>query len=185
MKVYFSAAITYRNKMRDSYKEIKSSIISLGYECLESFDVMGEDLDYVLSQTHEQSAEFVRRWNKVVGEADMAVLETSYPGTVNMGFEASAILEKGKPVVAMCKKGQNPSFLGDFHSKKFIKLEYDDKNIRELVEYGLNEAKEMLDRRFTMIISPAIDDHLEKVADKNNLSRSEYIRELIRKDMEK
>lgn len=184
MKIYFSAAITYRDKMLPDYKKIKQAIIDLKHEYLEAYDVLGQDLKYVLSQSDDDSKKYLRHWKKIVSSADVAVIEASFPSTVNMGFEINSLIEMGKPVILVYQKGKNPTFLGESHSTKLIKMEYSLENIYEVLEYGLGEAEVMLDRRFTMIITSKIDDHLKKMLESKKISRSAYIRDLIREDME-
>lgn len=64
-----------------------------------------------------------------------------------------------------------------------IKLEYSLKVIEEALDWGLEEAEQMLNRRFTFFISPEIDTFLDKISKKSGRSRSEYIRELIEEKM--
>jgi len=63
-------------------------------------------------------------------------------------------------------------------------MEYTEETIREILSYWLEEARNFLESRFTMILTSKIKTYLNEIA-KSGTSRSDYIRNLILKDMKK
>lgn len=159
------------------------AIEDCGHEVLTSFDVLKEKLEVVVGKTVEKHEQFYQTWMKTVGEAKVGVVEVSFPSTVHIGIEIGGLIERGKPVICLYQKGRNPTFVEDFHSPRLIKLEYTKENAREVLEWAFEEVEQMLNRRFTFFIPPEIDTYLNKIADVDDTSRSEYVRNLITKDM--
>lgn len=184
MKVYFTAAIYQREKLEEEYRAIIKAIQDCGHDVLTSFNIMEEKLDRVLSISKVDHEVYFGTWSKVIKQADVAVVEVSFPSTVHIGMEIGGLIERGKPVICLYQQGRNPTFVEDFHSPRLLKLEYTKDDVKEVLEWVFEEVEQLLNRRFTFFIPPEIDAYLNKMADADDTSRSEYIRNLISKDME-
>lgn len=185
MKVYFTASIKQRGGLEEEYKLITEAIENSGNELVTSFDVLNLDLSYVLNQTIEQIDNFYQVWLKTINKADIGVVEVSFPSTVHIGMEISTLINKAKPVICLYKKGRNPTFTGEHHSSRIIKVEYTRETIKEALEWGLEEAEQLVNRRFTFFINPEIENFLDRKSEETGLSKSEYIRELIEEKLQK
>ena len=117
-------------------------------------------------------------------EVESLAVETSFPSTVNIGTEIGYFVKQGKPVVCLYENGRQSVFTSEVLSNRLIEGEYNEDDLEKVLEWGLKEAEQMLNRRFTMFITPEIDCYLNEIS-KQGGSRSEFIRNLIRKKMEK
>jgi len=156
----------------DTIKKLKHTLLT-------SFDVLGTPLEYVKSQGESGQQKFYRRWLGEVKRADIGVFEVSFPSTANVGLEIGSFIERGKPALCLYKHGRDVTFVGEYHSSRIIRLEYSNETVKEVLRWGIEEAEQMIHRRFTFFISPQIDSFLDKVTKTTGKSRSEYIRELI------
>lgn len=111
--------------------------------------------------------------------------EGSFPSSIHIGFETGMILARGNPVIILHKKDRDPVFINKFHTSRLIKSEYDNNNIEEVLDWCIEEVKQLVNRRFTFFVSPEIENFLDKVVDNNGVTRSEYIRNLIEGEMQK
>ncbi len=102
-----------------------------------------------------------------------------------MGIEIGDLIERGKPVICLYKKGKNPGFTLNIHSEKLLMYEYSEDNIKEVLAWAFEDVEQLLKRRFTFFISSEIDSFLYKIAKDKGTSRSEFIRGLIDREMER
>ena len=124
-------------------------------------------------------------WFGYLRKMDICVAEISFPSTINVGFEVASIVNRGKPVIALHLKGKDPVFLSPDYADRMIKVEYTLVTVEEVLRWAIDEAKQWLEHRFTMIIPAKIEKYLDEVVKMEGFSRSEYIRKLIEREMEK
>ena len=118
-----------------------------------------------------------------IQECDLAIIEGSCPSTIQIGLEMTMILERGKPVIFLYKEGMSPLFINAISSIKLIKSEYTESDLEDTLGWCLEELDHISNRRFTFFISQEIEEFIRKTASKNKLSKSEFIRHLIKKEM--
>lgn len=70
-------------------------------------------------------------------------------------------------------------------SEKLILLEYSTQDLESVLSYGIEESKNQIDARFTLLFPPNIVKYLDNLSNKTGTSRSEHIRELLLKEMKK
>lgn len=184
MKVYFTASISQQVSYSSYYDRIIQALEKLGHS-VQHQHITGKSMDNLKVQTDEEHHEHYKRVLKWISNADVTVVEASFPSTLNIGHEISLALERGKPVIVLYKKGQKSYFLDASESDKLIALEYDDVNLEELVSEGLDYAKDQADTRFNFFISPRHVSYLDWIAKTKRVPRSVYLRGLIKTDMEK
>lgn len=121
---------------------------------------------------------------KEIDSSDVCILETSIPSTA-MGQLAQLSIEKFKPTILLYKGNKPFFFRGLAETEKRVQLlEYDLDNLPKVLEYAFEFAEEFINTRFTLLFPPDIVSHLKEIK-KQGLSQSDYIRNLIRKDMKK
>ncbi len=120
---------------------------------------------------------------KELEKADICFFESSIPSTA-MGQLAQLSVEKFKPTILLYQKGYKPYFFrGLAETEKRVQLlEYTKETLEEVLGFAFEFAEEFINTRFTLLLPPDIMAHLNKIKKSGN-SRSEYIRELIRKDI--
>jgi len=183
MKVYFTAAIYQREELFKEYKAILHVIKELGHEVLTSFDILNKKLDQVLHERSEDTERHFLLWCKTIAKADAAVVEASFPSSVNIGMEVGALLERGKPTICLYLSGRDPVFTSEMHSSRLLKTEYTLDSVKDTLQWGFEEVEQMINRRFTFFISPELDAYLSQVMKKKGISRSDFIRTLIVREM--
>ena len=185
MKVYFTASIYHRGEMLEEYKTIISSLKKLGVSKIFSEDLVDIPLQEALSSTNNRRERWLATWRRYIRDCDFAVAEISYPSTVNIGFEINNILERGKPVIGLFKEGKDPIFTSELHSKRLIKSSYTKENLKEVLAWAIEEAKEIINKRFTFLVPPEISDFLEDSYKSHGITASDLIRDLVKKEMAK
>ena len=185
MKIYITAPIYYRQELKPALLEAIRFLKKEGHQLL-SDDILETPLEEALSSSQKIQTTWFETWRKYISAADLAVAEISYLGTVNVGFEIASILSRGMPVIGLYQEGKDPVFLGELHSSRLIKVSYGKNTpIKEALAWALEEAKQMISRRFTFFIPPSIDNFLEELYRKKGISKSEFIRSLIGEYMQK
>ena len=184
MKIYFSASVLQKPGVGDSYNQIVQVVKSFGCEVVTTLGIFDMTMVDGQNKNNLEKVSFLGDWEAAVKKTDIAILEVSHPSTVNVGVELVRLIDKGRPVVCLYREGKCPSFVDHDFSNRLIRLEYDPDNLREVINYGLEEARSMINRRFTFYISGKIENFLDNMAKKTGVNRSEYIRNLIEEKME-
>lgn len=187
MKIYFTASIYQSNNFGENYKLINSTLKNLGYDVI-SDHIIGVELNEISTGAEEDRRAFYKKVVKWIKDCNILVAEVSFPSSVNIGHEITLGLENEKPVLALYQKGFNPIFLEGNTNEKFILIEYDPTNPKELeriIKSSLKKLIKATDIRFNFFISPEIVRYLDWVAKVKRVPRSVYLRDLIEDDMKK
>ena len=102
---------------------------------------------------------------KCIKKADIVVMEIS-GHSVSMGFILSKAIEENKPVIAMYTGDMNPVFVKGIVNSKLILVEYNKKNLEQVISESINKAKCLVDMRFNFFVNPRILNYLDWVAQK-------------------
>ena len=183
MKVYFTASISHRKELLSEYKDIISTLKKLGINEVFSEDILDIQLKTSLADSEVGLKKWHTTWIKYIHDCDFAVAEISYPSTINIGFEIGNIIAHGKPVIGLYKEGREPIFTNEPRPKRLIKTSYTTENLKETLSWAIEEAKEIINRRFTLLIPPDMDQFLEDSYKDYDITASDLIRNLIRKEM--
>ncbi len=185
MKVFFSATPSRIQEYRKNYQLIGKIIESLGHQHTTRWilDFKDEWLDALprdLWKAH------YREIVAGVAVADLAVLDISVSST-SIGQVIQQAMVWKKPVIALRDhKGKPNIFLegaGDVESKLLV-VEYTLETLEKELKQAFKYMEDWLETRFTLILGGKIRHHLDKIAGRG-INRSEYIRTLIERDMEK
>ena len=183
MKVYFDATPSGIELYGENYKKIAEEIVSLGHELTSDFIINFSEDFYKLPKL--EWSEHYKKIMNAVSDADVLVVEMT-KSSLGLGMCVQQGFMQGKPVIALHTKDRVDLFIGgaeDVESKLLV-VEYDVDNLKQVVKNSLEYVSDWLDCRFTLIINNQIRKHLDDVV-KTGTNRSEYIRDLITKDMEK
>lgn len=183
MKVYFTASIYHRKDFLREYKKIIDTLKKLGISEVFSEDIIDISLPDALSESDSERKKWYNTWSNYIQKSDFVVAEISYPSTINVGFEINSILERGKPVVGLYRKGSDPIFTSELHSKRLIKSCYTTETLEDVLKWAIGEAREIINRRFTFILPPDINQFLDNTFHTYGITTSDLIRNLIRKEM--
>ncbi|NMB57249.1 hypothetical protein GYA19_04945 [Candidatus Beckwithbacteria bacterium] len=185
MKIYFVASLAQSEEFKEIYKRIKVILKKNAQKILGVwFDnqvLFRETLTSKWNSTYCQK--IYKEEIKELNQADIVVIEISYPSSVNVGHILSLAIEKGKPVVALYKQDRFPIFLQGLVSERLFLLPYTDYDLEQVLKDGLKDAQEKSDVRFNFFVSPQIVAYLNWVAREKKMPRAVYLRRLIEEDM--
>ncbi len=183
MKIFFSASI-HVGVDKKIYERIVKVLEDLGHKVIYDH-VLVSTKDKIDALTTKERMDYHRKMSKTIAGCDMVVCEASFPSTISIGHEITLALDKGKPVVTLYQKGKEPGVLQGIKSDRFIMIEYSENDLKDSIEYGVDEASEKIDVRFNFFISPKINRFLDVIAKDKRIPRAVYLRRLIEKDMKK
>ncbi len=108
--------------------------------------------------------------------------QTSFP-SISVGYEISLALHRGKPVLVLYSSGDPPNLLFYHKDEKLSCEKYTLETVKDIIEEFINYLRGTNDTRFTFFITPKIAAYLERIAKKERIPKSVYLRKLIEKDM--
>ncbi len=184
MKIYVSAPNDDRSKLPAFFKAV-DDLEKKGHKIIDVYGKeplpLPDDVDFLVRK-HKES-------EKALKEADVALVDVTYPGR-RIGFEIARALDEKKVVIALYDENSNISakriapLLGNT-SRNIVYKGYSADNINATIEEGLNIAKQQLDTKFILIISPEIDKYLEWVSQERRMHKAQIVRESIENQMNK
>lgn len=173
MKVYYST--TFRS---DEDLIISNRMIlfleDLGHE------VFGKELSRAFLKEGSLS---IDKRDLYINNCDFALIDGSKPSSLGVGYDLGKILEKGKPVIFIYRSDMNPELHCNIDNQRFVISEYSLSDLEEVLGWCLEGVKKCMHRRFTFFISPELDHFLDKIVSNDGVSRSEFIRSLIKDRM--
>jgi hypothetical protein len=191
MKVHFACTTTELKKHKNDYRKICSLIKSTGHTLTR--DWLEEAIDIV----ENKKLKFLNRegvYNRVTAaifSADVLVVE----GTVasfSVGHQMTLGLSKNKPTLFLINKKyiknevnkRKHTFLGGIVSPFLKVIEYDDSNLVEILNDFLNNNSNSSLIKFNIILTKEIESYLDWVSFTHKVNKSEFIRNLIFKNMQ-
>jgi hypothetical protein len=150
-------------------------------------DIALQILNYIRVKKHEviEKSFHDQEWNICINQCDIAIMECSYPSNIQIGLEIGLILEKGKPVILVYKEGSRPFVADKLYSSRLIISEYDPIDLEETLDWCFDEVRYLTSKRFTFFISAEMENFVSQISLKEKISKSEFIRSLIKKEMKK
>jgi hypothetical protein len=186
MKIYFTASLTGKKYYLQSYKKIVRNLKKIGCQIFYKH-IFTSSKSQICQESKEKRQLYLKLLNKNLKWCDLVVVEVSYPSTAT-GFEISTALKKNKPVLALYleKKGDIPPVFKAFDEDKITLLSYNLNNLNQLLKDYLEYIKTLvINKRFTLLLPPQIVEFLDKKSKENKMFKSEYIRNLIKQEMNK
>jgi len=184
MKIYFTAAITQKDQLGEDYLRIIKILQKEGHS-VQHEHITSTSMTTLIEESDEERLNYYRQALKWINQADIVVVEGSFPSTLNIGHEITISLNKGKPVIVFYKKGRDSFFLHGLDSEKLLLAEYTEDNLEEVVRSNIDYDKDQSDTRFNFFISPSLSHYLDWVSTNKKIPRSVYLRQLIEEDREK
>lgn len=117
---------------------------------------------------------------QAIFRSDGVVIEASYP-SFRLGFEAFFAVSVQKPVLVLSQDHNYAHLIDQPH---FFGAKYTPFTLPDEIEKFFKHIRQYkLRNRFNLFISDAHKQFLEKTAAQHKLSKSDYVRKLIEKDM--
>lgn len=182
MKVFFLSTPRGLSEMKEEYTAIYDGIKRLGYEHVSDF-IVGVEPETFYKGTEADRVKHYKQMVEDVKKADVVVFETSLH-SLAVGHMVNLALGMEKPVIALYVHGKMPYLLSGVTSDKLQLVEYNAKNVREVLGDALEYAVGQMDTRFNFFVSPSITNYLDWVSQKRRVPRAVYLRRLIENDMQ-
>ncbi len=184
MKIFTSAPNEDRASLK-SFFDMVESLPSKGHKIIDIYKndtvPIPDDVEYLVKK-YKQS-------ERAIKESDVVLVDVTYPGR-RVGFEIARALDERKFVIALYDEKGNVSarriapLLGNT-SRNIYYQGYNEGNIKSIVEEGLKQAKDQMDTKFILIISPEIDKYLEWSSTERRMHKAQIVRTSIEDMMEK
>ena len=181
MKIFYVASAL--TDARDSVMKIYKHIEALGHSHTSDY-VTRVELDEHKEAGREYWEKLYEREMGSLQKADVCILEVS-THSLGLGQLVQEAIRSEKPVILLSRRDCVRRELIDgacVREKRVQLLDYSEDDLVEVVDYGLEVARERLGIRFTMLLGPKYVRYLDVATKVNNTSRSEYLRRLIEKD---
>jgi deoxyhypusine synthase len=181
MRIYFNTSARGSDAYVGRCELIERSLTSLDHSFVWDWK-LGANENNIYTADDEEMERIYKEALKNISRADIFIPEVSI-SSVTQGYLIDYALQKEKYVIAMAYVNQVPVFLKGIANPRFCLTEYTTENCKEVLSTSIEYVKDHSGSRFTMIIPDDLTRHLRGLS-KKGVSRSEYIRTLIRKDME-
>lgn len=181
MKIYFSGSISGKKLYLSNYKAIVAVLTQQGHEVISDylFKTNDEDIENQSSEEHIKIHQSLAKW-KI--ESDLVIAELSYR-SFGQGQEIAHAFRVGKPVFGLYLQDKKPHLILNDAADRLFLAEYTMGELDQILSHGIEYLAPGSEKRFTMIFPAHIVNHLDGVSRDLHISRSEYIRSLIEKDM--
>jgi len=181
MKVFFTSSFSGKKNYQKNYDTIIESIRSndaevISLEAQSYSDLLNEEF----INNHPHNIVHYTYIQQGIQQADAVIIEISYD-SFQMGHEATLALVYDKPLLCVsCNKDYSTTIT----HPKFQAVHYQNLDeLKDLVNEFIIEVKNKTPKRFTMLLPEDVMNLLDKYHKKTGVPRSEYIRNLIRKDL--
>ncbi len=190
MKVHFACSTSELDKYKENYRKICSLIKGMGHVITRDWL---EEAIQIVENNAINTLDRESVYNKVTSSifsSDVVVVE----GTVtsfSVGHQVTLGLSKNKPILFLIAKkssGKKPakvknSFLSGLTSPLLKVVEYDDNNLAEIINDFLNNNGGRPVIKFNIVLTKEIESYLDWVSFTYGVNKSEFIRNLILKNM--
>jgi len=182
MKVFFNATPSQLDEFGKNYQLIDTTLEGLGHELTSRWilDFNGP----LFTLPRDKWKNHYKKMINSLFRSDVAVMEISVSST-SIGQLIQQSLIWKKPVIALKYQKQTSNIFlvgaGEVESKLLI-VDYTDEDLKEQLSWAFESVQVWLESRFTLILPSNLRNQLDLIA-KSETSRSEYIRKLIEKDV--
>ncbi|MBP8591242.1 hypothetical protein KBI33_02090 [Candidatus Shapirobacteria bacterium] len=184
-KVFFAASSDVSREKKQRYREIIYLLENQGFATSQvifrkkDFDLPSGKIDY--THIYESVIE-------EINNSDLFIADISYPSG-GVGYQVYHAFYQKKPIIVLFTENEksNPSMIiRGIKSRKFFTLKY--KNLEDLKKNLLpliRKAKKQSKVRFQLVIDNKDYSFIETVANSLGISKTEYLKRLIRSAREK
>jgi len=179
VRIVFVASVNGKNKQKFFYLSIIGVIKELGHDIF--YEYIIKESPETINKTFKRNIKLHKNLIKNIREADLIVSEITHE-SIGVGYLIHEALLHNRPVIAMSRLDSTPNisvFLENFKNFTFIpyKKAFEIKNllIKSIKEINFEKYK-----RLNFLLTEKLDEKLKIIAAKNNTSKSEFLRSLIR-----
>jgi hypothetical protein len=195
MNIYFTISIRGARehgpeikKMLEHLENSKHKVTRRSIKVMNHDDENNPDVKEIVNLRGEDVPEVYKSTLRKIREADVVIADTSVPSS-SVGYEIAMAQAERKPILVLHSKNSLKflaDVLGGNTSKVFKLAKYGnaEEAIAEIDGF-LKAARDMIDTKFILIISPEIDRYLEWVAEERRMHKAQVVRNAIEEMMAK
>lgn len=177
MKIYFNTSGRSSEETFKNCQKIFDYIHSLGYTNTFYFkDHIETNHLYSTDLKHKRFAHDRAIFH--VKSADIVIIEIS-KNSFSMGYIIRLAIELKKPVIALYHKTAKLALEDGIDYDNFFLREYDDYNIKDVLENSINEASSEAPIRFNILLTPKVYKFLKDQAKNEGMTKASLIRKLL------
>jgi len=183
MKIYFNSSLAGKDKYIKEFKTIIKTCKDLGHE-IYADHVMKRNYREVNKQSREDHENDFQTAREEINKSDAMIVEASI-SSIGVGHTMTVALQSNKNVLILTQKTPHGLLIGDPNRLLIIK-KYNPKNnnLKPIINDFIKIIeKRLLVIRFNLMIGQEQKDYLEKAAKKLNISKSDFVRRLINKEI--
>ncbi|KKU63018.1 MAG: hypothetical protein UX87_C0037G0016 [Candidatus Amesbacteria bacterium GW2011_GWA1_47_16] len=183
MRVFYTASYLGKQKYQKYYDLVRQAIEKSGVELVSPEKGNYKDLLTAadVRRLRDERLIHYEAIRRGIAWSDAAIIEISNED-FQLGHEATLAMQSRKHVLCL---SVYEDFSEKIRNRYFHGARYSEYDAEEIVEAFINKAKkEFLGERFNMFLSPSQLDYLGKIAEKEKIGKSEYLRRLIDEDRE-
>lgn len=183
MKIFFQASPRALKHYSEHIKKTYHYIERLGHVHVNDFIISKEAekfYEYEESKLQDIYSEVISEMKR----ADLVILDVSIH-SLTMGFYVKAALDFDKPIIILHAKNQKPRFFSGIQNDLLQIIEYAPETIPEVLEQAIDFAKDKINIRFNMFLSPELNNYLKWAAQRGGIQRSSFFRNLLMEHKEK
>jgi len=180
MKVILITSPYDKKSCRYNYLAVIELLENLGHQVFHPHLTETELRELVISQT--KSSHFHHQILQTLKTADLVVIEITNP-SITVGYFLAEALNKQKPILVLTTR-KKPPLTTFLEINQNLVVHYYSK-IRELerkIPFLLAQLETEKQKRFNLFLPWRLDQYLVDASQKLDLTKSEYLRQLLKKD---
>src|SRR3990172_4162625 len=177
MKVYFTSSGQFYKEDKPLFEAITKSLEK--YAGKKPYIALG-DINYE-KDTEQDIVTAVQKMEKQLKDADVVVTENTY-SKAGIGFDIATALNLKKPVLVLYQKKESergPHPINKLKYKLLSYKNYHQADVEQVIKTFLQNAKQQIDTKFILIISPQIEKYLEWTGDTRRRHKAQIVRQAV------
>lgn len=183
MKIYLNLSGRSQENQIALLKKSQAYLQDLGHEIVHDY-FSPDNFEEFYQPTSQHIQHIFNSANDLIQSSDVVVLETSTP-SVTIGYQIFQALKYEKNIICFHTKGNKQLFIEGIDDERFQLWEYSDKNYKKIIDVALDNLFFENDVRYNIMLSKKMNEYLNDLSKRNKKPKSVYIRDLIRRDMDK
>lgn len=182
MKIVFIASLYDKEAHRFHYLSIVNLLEDLGHTVLSSH-VTQYEIDH-LNQSYKTNAQFHQKVFRSLRSADAVVAEVTQQ-SLGVGYTIAEALKQNAPVLALSSLETSPLAVFLENHSTLITHQYATiRGLEKELPFLIKQLRPKRKKKFNVFLPAEMDAYLVKTAQEQNVSKSEYLRQLLEKDQQ-
>lgn len=184
MKIYILAARRANTRTKETLTSLSKYLASRGH--IVNDQKLKNDLESKPEYNESELSTYHKDMLNSIKQCDVVIVEISTKSS-GLGYQIAVALNERKPILAVYNGSarDHSSLALKSNPSKLLELRNYEDNLNEIAEEFLQRAKEKIDTKFILIISPEIDKYLGWVAEERRMHKAQIVRNAVEEAMNK